>query len=76
MFRRPNRVTGHCVIAAPRVASVRLLETPEDLRAAVERAREFERRRAARSGPVGRYERYLVDQPLAGVVQLSGAAGA
>ncbi len=81
MFRRSHRATGHCVIAAPRVRTVRVLDTPEDLRAAVERAREFERMRAGHSAPVLRYERYLRessgDQNLADVVQLdAGAVGA
>ena len=44
---------------APRVSTVRVLATPEDLRAAVERAREFERLRAGHGAPVLRYERYL-----------------
>ncbi len=72
MFRRSHRATAQCVIAAPRVSTVRVLATPEDLRAAIERAREFERMRAGHGAPILRYERYLHtgagDQNLADVM--------
>ncbi len=41
MFRR--KVPTLSVVASPRVKSVRLLETPQDLQAALDRAEEFER---------------------------------
>jgi hypothetical protein len=74
MFRRSHRAAGHCAFSAPRMSSVRLLETPEDLRAAVERAKEFERRSADRGGPVFRYEQYVRAHNLADVVQLGAQA--
>jgi hypothetical protein len=62
MFRRSHSAAAHCGIAPPRVSTVRLLETPEDLRAAVERARAFERMRPERVATVIRYEKYLHDR--------------
>lgn len=76
MFRHSDPSAAECVIVAPlRVSSVRLLETPEELRAAVERAREFEQTRAADQGAAAlRYKRYLSDhsenQGLAEVVPI------
>jgi hypothetical protein len=63
-------------IAPPRVRTVRLLETDEDLRAAVERARAFERTRAARGGHALSYERYLREDTdgLADVVPIDPEA--
>jgi hypothetical protein len=66
-------------VAPPRVRTVRLLETDEELQAAVERASAFERARASRSGQALRYERYQGERPdgLAEVVHIeSGAVGA
>jgi biotin carboxylase len=63
-------------IVAPRGRGVRLLETDEDLQAAVERASAFERARANRSGHGLRYERYLGGRPdeLADVVSIDSEA--
>jgi hypothetical protein len=65
------------VVAVPRVRTVRLLETDEDLRTAVERARAFEQRGAAPG--VRRalsYERYLDGKraDLADVIQMDSDA--
>jgi hypothetical protein len=47
-------------VESPPVTSVRVLQSGEELQAAVERAREFERRRVAESQRrVGSYDRYL-----------------
>jgi hypothetical protein len=80
MFHRRHEANVSAVTPPPRVRTVRLLETDEDLRAAVERARAFERMRAEQGGArVLSYERYLRDRSegLADVVQIdSGATGA
>jgi hypothetical protein len=75
MFHHHRHETSDSVIAAPPVRSVKLLESDEDLRAAVERASAFERARAAdRSGRALGYERYL-RQP-ADVVHIDDAGAA
>ena len=63
-------------VATPRVRTVRLLETDEDLQAAVERARAFERARANRGGGALSYERYLREptEGLADVVPIDPEA--
>jgi hypothetical protein len=64
---------------APAVTSVRVLQNGDELQAAVERAREFERRRFAESERrVGSYDRYLHeagDQP-SNVVAIDSSAEA
>jgi hypothetical protein len=64
------------VVAPPRVRTVRLLETDEDLQAAVERASAFERARASRSGQALRYERYQSERSggLADVLHIESEA--
>jgi hypothetical protein len=63
MFHRQHHeAASDFQIVAPR-GGVRLLETDEDLQAAVERASAFERARANRSGQALRYERYLQERP-------------
>jgi len=70
MFKRHHHETAlEFSIVAPRRAAVRLLETDEDLRAAVERASAFERARENRSGHALSYERYL-DASAAGLVDV------
>jgi hypothetical protein len=80
MFHRQhNESASDFQIVAPRGGTVRLLETDEDLQAAVERASEFERARANRSGHALSYERYLRERPedLAELVHFeSGPIGA
>jgi hypothetical protein len=49
-------------IVSPRVQTVRLLEDPQELQAAVERAQAFERRRVDEyQRRVGAYDRFLTD---------------
>jgi hypothetical protein len=80
MFHR-NRDRATDIVAPPRVSNVRLLETEEELQAAVERAWAFEYARAYQ-GRVRAltYEQYLGQRPedLAEVVAIesSGALGA
>jgi hypothetical protein len=57
MFHRQHDEKAAAIVA-PRVRTVRLLETDEDLRAAIERAKAFERARMNRGGSLT-YERYL-----------------
>lgn len=64
MFRRSRRAAAPGEIAAPRVSSVRVLVTPEELREAVERAMAFERMNGGRGAPALRYERYLRNEAL------------
>jgi hypothetical protein len=75
MFHRHHEVDVPAVVP-PRVRTVRLLETEEDLRAAVERARSFERTRAAQGGHALSYERYLRESTvgLADVVPIDAEA--
>jgi hypothetical protein len=68
-----HRPTEVSVVAIPRARTVRLLETEEDLRAAVERARAFERRGAMTGARRAlNYERYLDGRrvELADVIQI------
>jgi hypothetical protein len=61
------------------MASVRLLQGPEELQAAVERAREFERRRVDEyQRRVGAYDRFLntADDQPANVVPIESSANA
>ena len=78
MFHRHHEAEVSAV-AIPRVRTVRLLETDEDLRVAVERAREFERTRAAHGArPALSYDRYLREPTdgLADVVPIDSGAAA
>jgi hypothetical protein len=80
MFHR-NRHARLGVVASPRVSNIRLLETEDDLQAAVERARAFERARAVRgAGRALAYEQYVGQRPdgLPEIVAIdsSGAVGA
>jgi hypothetical protein len=75
MFHRYHEADVPAV-ATPRMRTVRLLESDEDLRAAVERARAFERTRVAQGGHALSYERYLRDPTdgLADVVPIDPEA--
>jgi hypothetical protein len=75
MFHRHHEAEVSAV-AIPRMRTVRLLETDEDLQLAVERARAFERARANWGGHALRYERYLQGRPegLADVVHIESEA--
>jgi acyl-CoA reductase-like NAD-dependent aldehyde dehydrogenase len=76
MFHRHHHADVTAV-APPRSRGVRLLETDEDLRAAVERARAFERRTAEQSGRQAlNYARYLRlrSDELADVVPIDSEA--
>ena len=60
MFRHHHKDNPGEPVEAPPVTSVRLLRAGEELQAAVERARDFERQRVAESQRrVGSYDRYL-----------------
>jgi hypothetical protein len=64
MFHRHRQVTPGSPISAPRASSVRVLQSDAELQAAVERAREFERRGIdAGQRRVGSYDRVLGAQP-------------
>jgi hypothetical protein len=80
MFHRHNDETAtDYAIAVPRVATVRLLEGDEELQAAVERAKAFERRGMDQGQQrVMNYERYLRERPedLANVVHIDSTRGA
>ena len=78
MFHHQRKDTPEPQIASPRVATVRVLEGEEELHAAVERAREFERRRADEYGRrVGAYDRFLNGEPRsANVVPIDSSAEA
>jgi hypothetical protein len=78
MFHR-HHAADVSAVAPPRVRTVRLLETDEDLRAAVERAKAFERRGFDESRRRSlSYERYLRERPdgLADVVHIDSGAAA
>ena len=81
MFHRHRQVTPGSPISAPRVRTVRVLQSDEELQAAVERAREFERRGvSAGQRRVGSYDRVLGAQtdtlatvlPIAPEIQEAG----
>lgn len=78
MFHHHHKDTLDSPIASPRVPSVRVLQGEEELQAAVERAREFERRRADEYGRrVGAYDRFLNGEaPSANVVPIDSSAEA
>lgn len=79
MFHHHHKDTPGPPVEAPPVTSVRVLQSGEELHAAVERAREFERRRFAESERrVGSYDRYLHEAvaPPSNVVAIDSAAGA
>ena len=79
MFHRHHHEpAGDSPITAPRVRTVRLLETDEALRAAVERASAFERRGVDESQRRAlSYERYLRERPYgADVVHIDSASSA
>jgi hypothetical protein len=78
MFRHRRKDTSEAPISSSRVRSVRVLEDEEELHAAVERAREFERRRADEyQRRVGTYDRFLNGQaPSANVVPIDSSAEA
>jgi hypothetical protein len=60
MFHHHHRDTPDSPVEPSRRATVRLLQGPEELQAAVERAREFERRRANEyQRRIGSYDRFL-----------------
>ena len=60
MFHHHDKKSSESPIVSPRVRTVRLLEDPEELQAAVERARAFERRRVDEyQRRVGAYDRFL-----------------
>jgi len=60
MFHRHRQVTPGSPISTPRAKTVRVLQSEEELQAAVERAREFERRGVdAGQRRVGSYDRVL-----------------
>jgi hypothetical protein len=76
MFHRHSKPDAP--IVAPRVRTVRLLETDEDFRIAVERARAFERNGMdQRQQRVANYEHYMLEQPdvIANVVLIDSARG-
>jgi hypothetical protein len=70
MFHHHRKDAPVPPVESRRVASVRLLQGHEELQAAVERAREFERRRADEyQRRVGTYDRFLhVEEGSAAVV--------
>jgi hypothetical protein len=81
MFHRHRQVTPGSPISAPRAGAVRVLQSEAELQAAVERAREFERRGVdAGQRRVGSYDRVLGTQtdglatvlPIAPEVQEAG----
>ena len=79
MFHHHNKKTLDSPIVSPRVQTVRLLKGPEELQAAVERARAFERRRVDEyQRRVGAYDRFFqADEdktPI--VVPVDSSAGA
>jgi hypothetical protein len=60
MFHHHSKKPADSPIASPRVHTVRLLNDPEELQAAVERAQAFERRRVDEyQRRVGAYDRFL-----------------
>jgi len=60
MFHHHNKKASDSPIVSPRVQTVRLLMGPEELQAAVERARAFERRRVDEyQRRVGAYDRFF-----------------
>ena len=77
MFHHSNKKAPDSPIVSPRVQTVRLLTGPEELQAAVERARAFERRRVDEyQRRVGAYDRFLTtneDKPAV-VVQTESSA--
>jgi hypothetical protein len=81
MFHRHRQVTPGSPISAPRERTVRVLQSDAELQAAVERAREFERRGVdAGQRRVGSYDRVLGTQtdglapvlPIAPEIQEAG----
>jgi hypothetical protein len=79
MFHRHHKDTPEPPIVSSRVRTVQLLQSPEELQAAVERARDFERRRANEyQRRFGSYDRFLnhgEDHP-ANVVPIDSSAEA
>ena len=77
MFHHNNKKAPDSPIVSPRVQTVRLLTGPEELQAAVERARAFERRRVDEyQRRVGAYDRFFAtdeDKPAI-VVQTEPSA--
>jgi hypothetical protein len=60
MFHHHNKKVPDSPIVSPRLQTVRLLTGPEELQAAVERARAFERRRVDEyQRRVGAYDRFF-----------------
>jgi hypothetical protein len=60
MFHTHSKKVPDSPIVSPRVQTVRLLKGPEELQAAVERARAFERRRVDEyQRRVGAYDRFF-----------------
>lgn len=79
MFHHHHKDSPVEPVESPPVTSVRVLQEGEELQAAVERAREFERRRFAESQRrVGSYDRYLegTATPPSNVVAIDSGAEA
>jgi hypothetical protein len=77
MFHHNNKKAPDSPIVSPRVQTVRLLTGPEELQAAVERARTFERRRVDEyQRRVGAYDRFFTADEVkpAIVVQTESSA--
>ncbi len=78
MFHRRNKDIPEPPLASPRSRVVRVLQGPEELHEAVERAREFERRGVHEyQRRIGDYERFLVQGagPPANVVPIDTPRG-
>jgi len=66
MFHLHSKKVPDSPIVSPRVQTVRLLKGPEELQAAVERARAFERRRVDEyQRRVGAYDRFFTAEESA-----------